>query len=73
MQVVIDKCFLLNPEKKIGAYPSYRFREKRKNRLTSAHSNSEKMTSPIRKLGYSNNRRLKFSFRLSKPLFIKLR
>jgi len=29
IQVVMNKCFLLNPEKKIGADPSYRFREKR--------------------------------------------
>jgi len=36
MQVVINKCFLLNPEEKFGADPSCRFREKRKN----AHFNS---------------------------------
>jgi len=41
--------------KKIGANPSCRFREKRKNRLTSTQSNSKKMTSPRRRLGYSNN------------------
>jgi len=29
MQVVISKCFLLNAEKKFGADPSCRFREKR--------------------------------------------
>jgi len=29
MQVVINKCFLLNPEKKIGADLSCRFREER--------------------------------------------
>jgi len=29
MQFVINLCFLLNPEKKIGADPSCRFREKR--------------------------------------------
>jgi len=28
MQVVLKKCFLLNPEKKISADPSCRFREK---------------------------------------------
>jgi len=28
-----NKCFLLNPEKKIGADPSCRFREKRKKTL----------------------------------------
>jgi len=32
MQVVINKFFLLNPEKKFGADPSCRFREKRKKR-----------------------------------------
>jgi len=31
MQVVINKCFLLNSEKKFGSDPSCRFREKRKN------------------------------------------
>jgi len=31
MPVVINKCFLLNPEKN-GADPSYRFREKSKKR-----------------------------------------
>jgi len=31
MQVVINKCFLLNPEKTFGADPYCRFREKRKN------------------------------------------
>jgi len=32
MQVVMNKCFLQNPEKKkIRTDPSYRFREKRKN------------------------------------------
>jgi len=29
MQVIINKCFLLNPEKKFGANPSCCFREKR--------------------------------------------
>jgi len=29
MQVVMNKSFLLNPEKKIGANPSCRFRDKR--------------------------------------------
>jgi len=38
MQVVVNKCFLLNPEKKLGADPSWRFREKRKN----CTANSEK-------------------------------
>jgi len=31
MQVVINKSFVLNPEKKFGANSSCRFREKRKN------------------------------------------
>jgi len=31
MQVVINKCFPLNSEKKFGADPSCRFREKHKN------------------------------------------
>jgi len=29
MQVIMNKCFLLNPEKKFGANPSCRFRDKR--------------------------------------------
>jgi len=32
MQVVINKCFHLNPETKFGEDPSCRFREKRKKR-----------------------------------------
>jgi len=31
MQVVVNKCFFLNPEKIFGVDPSCRFREKRKN------------------------------------------
>jgi len=31
MQIVMNKCFLLNPEKKFGTNPSCRFREKSKN------------------------------------------
>jgi len=31
MQVVINKCFLLNPEKNFGADPFCRIREKSKN------------------------------------------
>jgi len=31
MQVVMNKCFLLNPEKKFGPDPSFRFWEKCKN------------------------------------------
>jgi len=38
MQIVMNKCFLLNPENKFGADPSYRFLEKHK-KLT---FNSEK-------------------------------
>jgi len=38
MQVVMNKCFLLNPEKKFDAESSCRFRELRKNRTF----NSEK-------------------------------
>jgi len=38
MQVVMNECFLLNPEKKFGADPFCRFREKRKKRTF----NSEK-------------------------------
>jgi len=36
------KYFLLHPEKKVGIDSSRRFREKRKNRFTPTHSNSEK-------------------------------
>jgi len=50
MQIVLNKCFVLNPEKKIGVDPSYRFREIAK----TTNFNSEKMTSPSRRLGYSN-------------------
>jgi len=39
VQVLINKCFLLNPEKKIGADPSCRFRKKRQK---APHFNSEK-------------------------------
>jgi len=53
MQVVINKCFLLNPEKIFGADPFCHFREKRKKRT----SNSENdVTEPkARRLAYSNN------------------
>jgi len=37
MQVVMNKCFLINPEKKFGADPACRFRESKK-----AHFNSKK-------------------------------
>jgi len=32
MQIVMNKCFFLNPEQKNGANPSCRFHEKRKKR-----------------------------------------
>jgi len=38
MQIVMNKCFLLNPKKNLGANPSCRFREERKKRTF----NSEK-------------------------------
>jgi len=38
IQVVMNKCFLLNSEKKFSADPPSRFQEKRKN----THFNSEK-------------------------------
>jgi len=46
MQVLMNKYFLLNTEK-IRAGPSCRFKK--------THFNSEKLASPIRRLGYSNN------------------
>jgi len=43
MQIVMNKYFrILNPEKEFGTDPFCRFREKRENRLTSTHFNSEK-------------------------------
>jgi len=48
MQVVMNKCFLLNPEKKVGADPSCRFREKT---LIPRNDVTETKT---RRLGYSN-------------------
>jgi len=76
MQVAMNKCFLLNPEKKFGADPSCSFREKRTNRLIPTHFNSEKIMSPSRRLGYSNNQlktvnRLKVSFRLSETIWLQ--
>jgi len=38
MQVIINKCFLLNPEKKIGTNPSYRFREIAKKRILNSEN-----------------------------------
>jgi len=55
MEVVVNKWFLLNREKKFGADSSCRLREKRKNCSTPLHSNSKTMTSPSRRLGYSNS------------------
>jgi len=49
MQVAINKCFLLNPEKKIGVDSFCHFREKRR-----THTLIPKKTSPSRKLGYNN-------------------
>jgi len=52
MQVVINKRFFLNPGKKIRLVV---FEINAKNCSTPLHANSEKMTSPSRRLGYSNN------------------
>jgi len=52
----MNKCFLLNLEKEFGKHPSYRFREKRKNRLAPTHFNSVKVMSLsqfCRSWGYS--------------------
>jgi len=49
MQVVINKCFLLNPEKKLAQICLVVVFAK------NPHFNSKKMTSPSRTLGYSNN------------------
>jgi len=51
MQVVMNKCFLLNPEKKIGADPSCHLREKRKN----APLNPINDVTEPKAIGYSNN------------------
>jgi len=53
MQVVINKCFLLNPEKKFGADLSCHLTTIQKK----AHFNAENdVTEPkARRLGYSNN------------------
>jgi len=49
MQVVMNKCFLLNPEQnKISRRSFLSFSRKK-------HFNSEKITSPSRRLGYSIN------------------
>jgi len=50
IQVVLNKCFVLYLEKN-DADPSYRFQENAK--IT--HFNSEKITSPSRRLGYYDN------------------
>jgi len=55
MQVVMNKYFILNPEEKIGAYSFRRSREKHKNRFNCDALQFRKMTSPSRRLGYSNN------------------
>jgi len=55
MQVVMNNLFRLNSEEKIGANPYCRFREKRKNHQLQRTPIPEKMTSPSRRQGYSNN------------------
>jgi len=53
MQVVMNKCFLLNPEKHFDADSFSRFREKRKNAPLISKND---ITEPkARRLGYSNN------------------
>jgi len=47
--IVMNKCFLLNPENIFWRKSVLVFREKRKNRLTPTHFNSAKMTSIIGK------------------------
>jgi len=66
-----EKVFLLNAEKKLD---QIRFTVFEKNAKTSKF-NSEKMTLPSRRLGYSNNQlktvnrlKLKISFRLSETI-----
>jgi len=49
----MNKHIILNPKKKFGADPS--IFEKNAKLRTSTHFNSEKMTSPSRRLGYSIN------------------
>jgi len=49
MQVVMNRCFLLNPEKKLTQIRVI-FEKNTKNALL-----IPKMTSPIRRLGYCNN------------------
>jgi len=57
MQVILNKCFVLNPDKKKLA--QIRLNVYKKNAKTT-HFNSDKMTSPSRKLeGYSNNQPVK--------------
>jgi len=51
MQVVMNKCFLLNPEKKFDTDPSCRFREKRKNTPLIPKNDVTERTA--RRLGYS--------------------
>jgi len=51
VEIIINKYFLLNPKKIFGANPSFCFRKKRKKRTLYFR----KMTSPSRRLGYSNN------------------
>jgi len=50
-----EHVFASKPWKKIGADPSCPFRKKHKKHITPMHFNFKKVTSPSRKLGYSNN------------------
>jgi len=49
MQVVMNKCFLLNPEKKFGANPSCRFEKN-----APLIPKNDVIEPKARKLGYSN-------------------
>jgi len=50
IQIVMNECFLLSLKQYFGTDQSCRIQEKRKNRLTPTHSNSENMTLPSRRL-----------------------
>jgi len=51
MQVVLNKCFLLNLEKNLAQIRLVVFEKNAKN----AHLIPKNVTSPSRRLGYSNN------------------
>jgi len=51
MQVVLNKCFAVNPEKNLAQSRLIAFEKNAK----TTNFNFEKMTSPSRRLGYSNN------------------